>query len=147
MAERRQYKTRVRFDRTDRVTRHEIIRERAEGYGWMTIPDMAKEFMSEGLYSDEELKEAVVRWVALDIKEALRWRQDGLPFAGPTKDGLWKVRTRWSAKDYDFILSKRNKQLIEDYDIAVRLRDERITRWPEKKYGDTVALHRLIVHK
>lgn len=145
---RRQRRRRLRFDHTDRKTRHELIREIVEDYGWVTIPDLAEELIAAGLYTEDQLKEGSIRWVSSDIKAALRWRTktEDLPFAGPTRDHLWKVRTRWSARDYDYILRHRNKALIDDYDVAVRIRLERIRRYPEEQWGLTVKLHVLVIH-
>lgn len=114
--------------------------------GGTTTIRLAQECIKQGVFDEEELQRASLRWAQGVCREAIKLTDPttGLPFAGPTRqkaenaDGTagreWRQLTLMDYDDLAFNIEERANGLWADYSTLVKMREyciERFGRAPQ----------------
>lgn len=117
---------------TARPSREQQIRDVFETHGrMMTIRDLAKACIADGIWSRDELNRIAVQAVQGQCRTALKQRDAaGIPNAGQTTqaddDGqaVWKARQLWLFDDYVLNVREHVDQRNENHAIALKIAAE-----------------------
>jgi hypothetical protein len=112
--------------------------------GGATTLRLAQECIRQGVFDEEELERASLRWAQGICREAIKQIHPitGLPFAGPTRQKItdndkgreWRQITLMDYDDLAFNIEERANGLWADYSVLVKMRDycfERFGRTPQ----------------
>lgn len=124
------------------MNRQDSIVSIFRGMGGTTTLRLAQECIGRGLFGEEDLRNASVRWAQGICREALKQIDPitKLPFAGPTatKDEgggrTWQQLELMGYEDLATMIQGRIDGLVADYTTLVRIRDyclEQFGRAPE----------------
>lgn len=123
--------------------RERRIRSVFEAHGsMMTIGDLARACIDEGIWSRDELDRIAIRSVEEKCRRTLRNKDAaGIPENGPTTDAgeggqpVWKTRQLWVSDDYALNVRTHLDQRDEEHAVAVKL----VAEW-RGRYPDSAAL-------
>lgn len=122
-------------------SRRRAILDVMEAFGGaMPIRKLAQLCIDEGLYSDADKADVLIKAVMSDCRQALRERDDrGLPVAGPTRrtlDGdeddsaeVWIQRVFWEYDDYAHNILERVTGIEADSRVVMGLHRECVDRY------------------
>jgi len=117
--------------------RQQRIRAVFEAHGqMMTIRDLARACVDDGIWTREELDRIALRSVANECREVLRQKDvAGMPKAGQTTDAdddgqsVWKARQGWLFDDYVLNVREHLGLRDENHTVAAKLAAEAVARY------------------
>lgn len=119
------------------TNRTKMIRDLFETHGGeLSTYAFAELCIAEGLYTEDELSKASIRWVQGSVRRVLkRPDESGLPFAGETTERdesgspLWRQRKLWLYEDYELNIHTHLTNRDENHRAAVALTRECAARF------------------
>lgn len=124
-------------------TRDDLVNDVFERNGKaLSLRDLAKACVSEGVWSQDELNAIVIKSVMEACRRVLNKKDEaGLPKNGPTTetdgDGapVWKARQIWLFPDYERNVREHVQQRDENHIVALRLAEE-----AEDRFGHRIDI-------
>lgn len=119
------------------LSKDQRIRDVYEAHGQrMSIPNLAKACVSDGVWTPIELQLFALRSVREQCRRVLKERDAaGLPKSGQTceqdDDGqpVWQARFLWGFEDYELNVKEHVEQRNENHVVAVKLAAEGSARY------------------